>query len=208
MSIAAAVCQSEKGPVLPTRMEKGGQSSRELFPWEQGSVRDMWRGRIGTLSFGALLAWLVVLSNAQTIAVLEDEIQPFTSGYGLLSGRPAALSVQAIPLQSVPALPPRVIRPAAQPLAPAPARAQLGSYTSEDEAAAASQKMRQRYSVSLRGHKLIMADALVRKVQIYRVLVEFSSEHEARALCDAIKKQEGDCFVWAPPEKDKANHQS
>ncbi len=197
MGIQTANDQYEINPISWNVIEGRIQRSRERFPWEHGSPRERWRSRIGTLLFGALLAWLVFGSNTKTITAIFDGTQHTTGTKDLVSARVSAPSANPVlrrepaPAKS-PAMASRVSRQADL----SSPRAQLGSYSSEADALAASEMMQQSYGASIEGRKLIISEAIVRKVQYYRVVIDLQSEREARHLCDAIKQAKRDCLVW------------
>ncbi len=198
MGIAAAIHQSGTGPSSCEDLENLGgldRRTRERFPWEHGSTRDMWRGRIGALLTGAVLTSLVVLSNARTITALEGGMLAFNGG-GLQTAHASAQRLQPVQPEMTPTPSVTPAPPVSQPQDPDPALVQFGSFSSEAEALAATVNMSSRYGSILKGRKLTISAATVRQVHYHRVVLRLQSEREARDLCSAVQNQKGDCLVW------------
>lgn len=197
MSIAANNHQSgtrldlKEAPGVPDRFV------RERFPWEHGSMRDVWRGRLGALLAGTVLAALVGLANGRTISALEREFEQLNGTAGLPLVETAVQPARPNPPAAAPARLPPGTSPAAARIAPAPGpfALQLGAFSSEAEASAALDIMKIDYATSLNRRDLAISPAIVRQVKYYRVVLELQSEREARDLCSAIRRQNGDCLV-------------
>lgn len=200
MNIAANIHQSgtrldlKEAPGVPDRFV------RERFPWEYGSKRDVWRGRLGALLAGTVLAALVGLANGRTISALEREFEQLNGTAGLPLVEAAVQPARPNPPAAAPARLPPGTSPAAARIAPAPSPfiLQLGAFSSEDEASAALDIMKKEYAIPLNLRDLAISPAIVRQVQYYRVVLELQSEREADDLCSAIRKQDGDCLVRNP----------
>lgn len=196
MGIGAAIHQSEADPISWNGIEGGASHNRERFPWEHGSARDLWSRRIGTLLFGACLAWLVFVFNTKPITALMNEAQQFTGSNNLMSAHASASSAQPLRHEPAATRPPALLPLVSQRAGLPPSRVQLGSYSSEPEARAASEMMRQSYGASIEGRNLTISKAVVRQVQYYRVVIDLQSDRDARDLCGTIRKEKKDCLVW------------
>jgi hypothetical protein len=56
--------------------------------------------------------------------------------------------------------------------------------------------MRQSHATILARRQLIVAEAVVGRTLVYRVVIDLQGERAALDLCDAIKKEKMDCLVW------------
>lgn len=207
MGIDTAINQFETDSISWNGIAGHSLRSKERFPWEHGSPRETWLGRIGALLFGAILAVLVFLSNEETVTALKDDTMMFASAFVL---RPARTNVPSAPAdrhKPEPAGSPIYAPPVLQNVASAPPRVQLGSYSSKAQALAASDRMRQSHATILEGRQLTVVEAIVGRTQFYRVVIDLQSDRAARDLCDAIKKENVDCLVWrsTAAEKLKSN---
>ncbi len=196
MGIETVIYQSETDPIAWNGVNGPGRRSSERFPWEYGSTRETWRGRIGALLFGAFLALLVFLSNEETITALKNNTLKFASASVQRSARTTVPSAPAVRHDLKPAQAPTYLPPVSQPIRSTPPRVQLGSYSSKAQALAASNRMRQSHATILARRQLIVAEAVVGRTLVYRVVIDLQGERAALDLCDAIKKEKMDCLVW------------
>lgn len=196
MGIDTAIYQSETDPTAWIGVKGDGAQSTERFPWEYGSARETWRGRIGALLFGAVLALLVFLSNEETITALKNDTLKLTSASVQRSARTTVSSAPAVRHDPKPEQAPTHIPPVSQPMRSTPPRVQLGSYSSKAQAVAASDRMRQNHATIFARRQLIVVEAVVGRTLFYRVVIDLQSERAALDLCEAIKQERMDCLVW------------
>ncbi len=145
-----------------------------------------------------------MLSNAKMLAALEGETQHLADAFELRSSYASAPPVLTIRLEDIETIQPDhaptkslAIAPAASdPPGSTLSRVQLGSFSSEAEALAASEVMTQRYGASLKNRKPNVSEAVVNGTRFYRVVIDLQTDSEARNMCETMKKQNNDCLVW------------
>lgn len=201
MGIHSTITIPEAGGIVWDGAERRGRRSGERFPWEQASPGEVLRGRLLGLIAGVILTGLVGIANAEPISRLEGEVRQLA---GLADGQraEAAEPDEGRPRRTIAAAatpsPDRSARSALRMPAPAVSapRVQLGSYLSMGAANRASAMIGESYRSLLGGRELHISQALVQEKRFYRVAVHMVTDAEAYALCDTIKSDRKDCFVW------------